>query len=246
MRRGDDRGHLMVGLMVAVAILVILSTVALQAWEDMNRRELEAEMIFRAQDICRALRRYRQDHGGQLPLEWKQLGEPGTKGQYYIRKLWTDPLVKDGKWGFLYATPGGGVLDPNAPVETSLVPGEEPKSEPKSAFGPSKLNPGEGGGAAQGEGGLPIAGVKSLCAKKPFRVLNDESDYAKWQFTVFDLDTPGGGFQIGGGKGPGGRVGQTGPVSPTGPAGLTPTGRSGQAGQGFPARPGQRRSGGGL
>ena len=55
-RLGDERGHLMVGLMVAVAILVILSTVAIQAWEDMARRELEAEMIFRAQDICRALR----------------------------------------------------------------------------------------------------------------------------------------------------------------------------------------------
>ena len=140
-RLGDERGHLMVGLMVAVAILVILSTVAIQAWEDMARRELEAEMIFRAQDICRALRRYRQDHGGQLPVEWKQLAEPGTKGQYYIRRLWTDPLVKDGKWGFLYATPGGGVLDPNAAEETSLVPGEEPKKDEKADFGLSKLNP---------------------------------------------------------------------------------------------------------
>jgi hypothetical protein len=42
--------------------------------------------------------------------------EPGPRGQYYLRKLWKDPLVPDGKWGLLYIGPGGQIVDPNAPV----------------------------------------------------------------------------------------------------------------------------------
>jgi hypothetical protein len=56
---------------------------------------------------------------------------------------------------------------------------------------------GFGTGLAAGSGdvtGLPIAGVKSLCKKKPFRILNDQEEYALWLFTVFDLsqNAPGG------------------------------------------------------
>jgi type II secretory pathway pseudopilin PulG len=224
-RRQGERGHLMVAVMVAVAILLILSTVAYQAWEDMVRRELEAEMIFRAQDICRALKRYREDHAGQLPLELKLLMEPGSKGQYYLRQLWKDPLVKGGEWGKLYASPQGGVIDPNAAEQTEPAEqaeqteqteqtgegkgGGKGKGEGKSRIGtqssrrssdPGSARLGLGGeGGTQDIGGLPIAGVKSLCTKKAFRVINDESEYALWLFTVFDLDVPGRGQQAGGG-----------------------------------------------
>ena len=33
--------------------------------------------------------------------------EAGPKGQYYLRQLWTDPLMTDGKWGLLMMGPGG-------------------------------------------------------------------------------------------------------------------------------------------
>ena len=234
-RSSAERGHLMVGLVAAVAILLILSVVAEQVWQDVLRRDLEAEMIFRAQDLVRALKLYRQDHAGQLPLALKDLMEPGNGGRYYLRRLWKDPLVKDGKWGLLFATPQGGFLDPNAPpgtdatgtsagrtgglssaFSTGLSGMQQPQQSPqqpqqqqadglKSAFATGA------GGGGQDATGLPIAGVKSLCTKKTFRVLNDQSEYAVWYFTVFELNQGGG---VGGGM-PG--IGTPGGVAPGAP-----------------------------
>ncbi len=226
-----ERGHLMVGLVAAVAIMMILSLVAEQLWKDVLRRDREAEMIFRAQDIVRALRRYRVDNGGKLPLELKAMMEPGPRGSYYLRKLWKDPLVKDGKWGLLYASPQGGYLDPNAPPGTdptvpigglnATTPAASQSPQTPSRPAPSRLSqqqsgssdesgttsqeggsggasPGDRGGSlrtrfgmgAQEMTGLPIIGVKSLCKDRPFRVLNDQTEYAMWRFTVLDLDQP--------------------------------------------------------
>ena len=104
---------LLVGLVAAVAILMILSAVAVQNWSDVLRRDREADMMFRAQEIVRAIRKYQRDKPGAPLTELKLLMEPGSKRQFFLRKLYTDPLVKDGKWGLLYAAPQGGVYDPS-------------------------------------------------------------------------------------------------------------------------------------
>jgi hypothetical protein len=120
-RRKGQEGYLMAALAAAVAVMVIFSTLAFQAWIDVLRRDNEAEMIFRAQDLVRAIQRYRRDHGGVAPQKLEDLMEPGQKGQYYLRQLWKDPLMPDGKWGLLYMGPGGQIIDPNAPAdETGL------------------------------------------------------------------------------------------------------------------------------
>lgn len=113
-RRKSQGGYLMAALAAAVAVMVIFSTLAFQAWVDVLRRDNEAEMIFRAQDLVRAIQRYRRDHGGVAPQKLEDLMEPGQKGQYYLRQLWKDPLVRDGKWGLVYVGPGGQIIDPNA------------------------------------------------------------------------------------------------------------------------------------
>ncbi len=211
-RRFYEKGHLMAGVMAAVAILMIFSGVAFQAWVDVHRRDSEAEMIFRAQEIVRAIQRYRRDHAGMAPLKLDLLLEPGPKGQYYIRQLYDDPLVRDGKWGLLHVAPGGGIYDPNALVE-EIDPSRRSGlfNNPNSQFNQSGQNgsglnnnatpqnlaggrPGNnpvgglmnrGGG---GETGLPIAGVRTLSDDQPFRVYNGRSSYAEWVFTYFDLE----------------------------------------------------------
>ena len=122
-RRKAQGGYLMAALAAAVAVMVIFSTLAFQAWVDVLRRDNEAEMIFRAKDLVRAIQRYRRDHGGVAPQKLEDLMEPGQKGQYYLRQLWKDPLVPDGKWGLLYMGPGGQIIDPNAPMEESGLGG---------------------------------------------------------------------------------------------------------------------------
>jgi type II secretory pathway pseudopilin PulG len=181
-RRWGERGHLMVGLVAAIAILLILSTVAVQAWKDRLRRDNEAEMIFRAQEIVRAIARF-QKANSRLPLKLDELMEPGPKGQYFLRHMYKDPLVKGGKWGLLYSAPGGGVLDPNSPGLNADAP--VIGTTTNQPFDPQgALTPGLGGQQATG---LPIIGVKSLCKDRPFRVYKDQKDYTLWLFSILDL-----------------------------------------------------------
>ncbi len=204
----------MVALMAGLAIMLILSTVAVQSWKDVVRRDAEAEMMFRAQDIVRAIKRFQVDQG-KLPLELKELMEPGKRNQYYLRHLWKDPLVKDGKWQLIYANPAGGIYDPTAqPVGQPGAPGglgglNPPPGAPgqpggigqPSGFPPSSAPPATGigattditgkGGAPTDPTGLPIAGVKSKCTDKPFRRWRDKTEYSEWVFTIFDLDQRG-------------------------------------------------------
>ncbi len=206
----------MAGLMAAVAIMLIMSSVAFQAWTDLLRRENEAEMMFRAQDIVRAIQRYRRDHGGAGPAKLEDLMEPGPKGQYYLRRLYRDPLVPDGKWGLLYIGPGGTIIDPNAAqtdpfAGMGLGGGSEQSSLSNmglddrrgAAFGSKGMSGGmqqqqqqglQGGfgESAVGKGGeiagMLIAGVRTLCEDDPFRVYNGLTEYSEWLFTYLDLE----------------------------------------------------------
>ena len=193
-----QRGVLIVALMAGIAIAMILSSVAVQAWTDVLRRDNEAEMIFRAQDIVRALKRF-QVEKGKLPSELKELMEPGNKRQYFLRRLWKDPLVKGGEWQYLYANPAGGLFDPTAAglPEAGAPPGLPPPAEGLAPIGqqPTGLqgnNPGEppslGKPGDSGVTGMPIAGVKSRCTEKTFRVFKNKTSYKDWTFSIFDLD----------------------------------------------------------
>ncbi len=277
-RLGGEEGHLMVALVAAIAVMMILTLVAEQLWKDVLRRDLEAEMIFRAQDIVRALKRYRADHGGKLPTELKEMMEPGPRGSYYLRKLWKDPLVKGGKWGLLYASPQGGYLDPNAPpgmdpsvplgLPGAATPGLQPQQpqQPQKTQQPQKpargtrrqpQSPDDGDNPTGQEGsdeaqsgdqpeksgsslrtrfgtgeqemsGLPIIGVKSLCKDRPFRVINDQTEYALWRFTLLDLDQ-----QQRAGQGAGGGA----PQAPgQAPGGVQGPGKTTLGGGGAPSR----------
>jgi hypothetical protein len=220
----------MAGLMAALTIMLIFTTIVFQDWQDVLRRDLEAEMIFRAHEIARAIHRYRKDHGGQGPPSLEQLGKPGPRGQYYLRRMYEDPLVKDGVWGLLYMGPGGTIIDPTAqeeqqgPLGTSLMAQSLAKAEDRSKGLAQANAPGE-------QVGLPLAGVKSLSEEEPFRVYNGFADYSQWLFTYLDLETglakaPGqpGGPRQGAAPGAGRGFGAAGQApSPTG-AGSRPRG----------------------
>ena len=203
----------MAGVVAMLAVSLVWSAVAFQAWIDVLRRDNEAEMIFRAEEIVRAIQRYRRDHGGQGPLKLELLLEPSPKRFYYLRRDYDDPLVPDGKWGLLYMGPGGTIIDPTE--QQNQLPGQGLLGGNTRATGASGTSldealkqPGLGqdvagsqagsagllggvGNRDRGEGtGLPIGGVKSLCEENPFRIYKGESDYSKWLFTYLDLQGP--------------------------------------------------------
>ncbi len=188
---GKQRGTLIVALMAGIAILMILSTVAVQNWGDVVRRDNEAEMMFRAQDIVRAIKRFQADKG-KLPNELKELMEPGNKGQFFLRKLWKDPLVKGGQWQLVYAAPGGGILDPTVPQnpqqggapQTGLL--NTGLSASDSGGIPSLDKKDNKDGSPTDPTGLPIAGVKTKCKDRPFRKYKEKTEYTDWIFSIFD------------------------------------------------------------
>ncbi|MEK7799941.1 MAG: hypothetical protein AAB297_08945 [Acidobacteriota bacterium] len=114
-RAGRESGAILIIFMVVIAVGAIALTAAAQAWSTTWRRDSEEELIFRANQYVLGIIAYRKEHGGQFPLRLEDLNKPGPRRLRYIRRLYKDPIVKDGKWGLLYLMPGGqGVYDPKA------------------------------------------------------------------------------------------------------------------------------------
>src|SRR5262245_56413620 len=110
----DESGHLLVGLMVLIAVMLIMLTVAGQSWTFLARRDAEAELIFRGEQYAAAIEFYKKENG-TYPLELDALSKEGPHRHRYIRRLYREPLAKDGKWGKLYLSPDGkGFLNPYA------------------------------------------------------------------------------------------------------------------------------------
>jgi type II secretory pathway pseudopilin PulG len=182
----------MAGLMAAVAIMMIFSALAFQAWTDVLRRDNEAEMIFRGREIARAIQRYRADHQNQGPAKLEDLMEPApNRGNYYLRRLYDDPLVPNGKWGLLYMGPQGAIIDPAGtplggpagPAAGQTVAGARPGQGQTQPLG-GIANP----AGQPGVTGLPIAGVRSRATGEPFRIYKGQIEYSRWTFTYLDAE----------------------------------------------------------
>jgi hypothetical protein len=97
--------------------------VAFQSWSIVWRRDSEEELIFRGQQYVDAIKAYRKEHGNQCPPNLEELMKPGPRQVRYIRKLFKDPMVHNGKWGLLYLMPGGNAIyDPVAAQQAKNQP----------------------------------------------------------------------------------------------------------------------------
>lgn len=165
MRQGEERtrhrrseeGTLLVILMIGVAIGSIALTVATQSWSTVVRRDKEQELIFRGNQYVTAILAYRKEHGGAFPLTLEDLYKPGPRRLRYIRRLYRDPITKDGKWGLLYLMPGGqGVYDAKA-AQKAMEKAKESWSGGWTAQEPGALPPGlTPFGRGQGVEGQPV------------------------------------------------------------------------------------------
>jgi len=93
--RGQE-GYTLVGLLILVAIVNIGLAVAVTSWRAVDTRAREAELIWRGEQIVRAI----SCHGtteATAPLEkLEQLVESNC-----LRNLYRDPMSRDGKWRIL-------------------------------------------------------------------------------------------------------------------------------------------------
>lgn len=171
--RTPASGFTLAGMMVVLAIMAILLTVAAQTASFQKRRENEEELIFRGNQTIEAIRIFRA-RNGRFPVALEELEKAKPRVE---RKKWVDPVTGKFDWVPVFVGQGG----PPVPL-----PGQQP--------GPTPTPKPEGEG--EGEGGTPpafpptdargpIIGVHSRSCDESIKVLEGRSRYCDWKF-VFD------------------------------------------------------------
>jgi hypothetical protein len=163
----EEAGAILIILMVALTVAAIALGASVQAWSKTWRRDNEEELIFRANQYVDAIIAYRKEHGGQFPLSLQDLYKPGPRRLRYIRRLYREPISKDGRWGLLYLMPGGrNVYDPKAAQKAQekaakewgsgwVSAGSDPQAQQAQASGVTAIGQDQLGSGVPGTEGMP-------------------------------------------------------------------------------------------
>ena len=216
-QRGE-RGYAMAALLVMLGVMLVLMSAALPAWRFQARREKEAELVFRGEQIARSIYLYQRKNGpGAFPPSLDVL----VQGRF-LRKKYKDPMTKDGEFQVLLAG-----MAPQAPGRGNQPPQPQPQVTGVNQPG--------------------IIGVQSKSKETSIRTYMGRTRYNEWQFNAANMAARMGGPGRGrGGIGPdgqpfpgapgiGGRRGMPG-------GGRSAPGMPTQPGRGFPG-PGGRGQG---
>jgi type II secretory pathway pseudopilin PulG len=218
----SERGYAMAALLVALAVMAILMSVAMPVWRQQARREKEAELVWRGEQYARAIALYRFKMGQQgqsgmiLPPSIDLLVE-----QRFLRKKYKDPMTKDGEFVVMPAggaTPGVPGPGRQGPGPTQQPPGLTPGGQRGAANAPQ---PGVPGQLAIGG----VMGVRSKSEETSLRSYRGQTRYDQWQFTFNTVPRPGG--MAPAANTPDGRGGPNNPNVPGGPRGNAPFGSPG-------------------
>ena len=244
-RNAAERGYAMAALLVAIAVMGVLMSVAMPVWRHQVQRENEAELVFRGEQYARAIALFQRKLPGTFPPNIDLLVQ-----QKFLRKKYKDPMTEDGEFQVLYAgaqmtgaTQGGQAGARGTGSGSVTAPVVRPGSGGQGAAGSA----GTSGGARGG-----IVGVASKSKEASIRLYKGRGRYNEWQFIFAAMaNQPGGGVGMPGMQRPGmpqidPRTGR--PMGPggMGPGGMGPGGvdmRRGP-GQGMPQGPGTVRPGG--
>jgi len=197
----------MAGLLVAIAVMGLLLSLAMPTWQTFIKREKEAELVFRGGQYARAITLYGEQFAGAFPPNIETLVE----GRF-LRKAYTDPMMKDGE--FEVITPG----------TLQNLPGFTPATEEDGLRDEPNRTPFSQAAREQNADSGPVMGVRSRSTEASLMELSGLSNYADWIFTPTAAGLLGGHTEpqttiAGGAGGPG----------PDQPVGVTPS-SSGQPG----------------
>jgi len=119
----------MVALLVAIAVMAVLMSVALPVWRQASQREKEAELVWRGEQYDRAVQLYRKKFSAPGPPNLDILIE-----QKFLRRKYKDPIT-GGDFEFKLAGALGnlppGVAQPQR-AAGQLIGGVKSKSKAKS------------------------------------------------------------------------------------------------------------------
>jgi type II secretory pathway pseudopilin PulG len=194
----------MAALLVGLSIMAIMMTVAMPAWNQMARREKEAELVFRGEQYARAIGLFQRRQGpGALPPTIDVLVD-----QRFLRRKYKDPITDDDFVPLLLTT-----APQQGPGQAAATAGRG--SVAAGLRGSAFSAPPGVGAAGAAFGG--ITGVTSKSKEQSIRLYKGRNHYNEWQF-VF---TPPAQAPGAGGAGVGGQRGRQG-QGPQGPGNQLP------------------------
>lgn len=179
--RDGEYGFSIVVLLASITVMLIMMGAAVPTWKYIMKNDREEELFFRGDQIARGIERYQRKNGNALPVSLEVM----VKGRY-LRKIYKDPMTKDGKWRFIH--PGESMLPPPGAPGSSLGPGTtpqpaQPTPTPQTGFPGLPTSP--MGGAFGGAGGPvqgAILGVASTSKDKSLKLMNGRTRYDQWLF----------------------------------------------------------------
>jgi type II secretory pathway pseudopilin PulG len=220
--RTSDRGFIMVALLVSMAAAAVWLTVLVPTWRQQSIRQKEDDLVFRGEQIARAIVFYQNKNQGANPPNIDLL-----VSQKYLRKKYKDPFT--GK-------------DFDIVMGGQVVSGSGQPQVPQPG---TQQQPQQGRGGQQATG---ITGVRSPSPATSIRIYQNQQTHNMWPFDaqvvrqLYRMPFPQNPNQPGGGPGrqqPGAQPGAPGrggqPVIPGGPgrgpgAGDRPGGAPGRGG----------------
>jgi type II secretory pathway pseudopilin PulG len=208
-----ERGYAMAALLIALAIMAILLTVAMPVWRQEARREREAELVFRGEQYARAVALFRFKNAN-IPNAFPPSIDSLVQGRF-LRKKYKDPMTKDGEFELIGVGSQQPGINPTNPAQPT-------------ARGNTPLQP---TGVAGG-----MMGVRSKSQDTSIRAYRGATRYDQWAFTFNIAPRPGGAMPMAntadGGRG-------TNPTNPNTPGARGQRGTNpGQRGRGTDVGPG--------
>ena len=121
-------GYALLIMMMIATVLLISLAAALPSVYVEGQREKEKELMFRGEQYARAIELFHTQFN-RYPTNVKELLH--TNGLSFLRRAYTDPMSKGGKWRFIHATANGIILDSKflkSPNQRNPVNGNNPGS----------------------------------------------------------------------------------------------------------------------
>lgn len=204
-----EAGYAMAALLVGMAVMAIMLSVAMPTWSQMIRRDKEEELIFRGTQYARAINQYQRKFANASPANLDVLIE-----QRLLRKKFRDPLSpsKDGEFQMLYLSnqaqgSRGGGFGAVGGGAAGRGTGTGSATGPSTSGAPGEISP----GATTSYSTTPSGGIVGVTSKNTgasIKVYKGKKRYNEWQFVGMEQSTQGGG--PGGPAGVGGRGGREG------------------------------------
>ena len=219
----------MAALIVGLAIMAVMMTVAMPVWKQTVQREKEAELVWRGEQIARSIGLFQRKFANAYPPTLDLLVE-----QKFLRKKYKDPITNEDFVPLTQAqgqsqTPGS---TPN-PARGGTPPAQNPTTQGGRGANPFSPAGGAGTGAPGGAPAGGIIGVTSKSKDLSIRLYNGRTHYNEWAFVYTPPAPAAGRGGVGAPGGPGGRGGPGGPNGPFGPNGPGgPNGPNGPGGRG--------------